>query len=322
MTAIFSEKINSVGSLPEITQFQAVVINRLQVLLKWAVSDNLGSSYNINDYNFFIQRSYTDISEEDAYEEFTEPLEGITEYLDEPQSLVSLWRRIYYRLRMVHKVTLEEQILGPIGIHENAVPTQHALAMIHRHNMYLERFPVGSLTFAFIQRQWGQRCSCWNPVRSRSDDTECLLCAGTGWYFPFNLVPIKSYICLNPDVELVDHADFEIEEDDKHAWASNYPDFKKRDIIIVPGKNNSMYRVKNKKWLAQERNEIGIVQALHLTNVCMTEPDRELLHVNINDIKEYMDISWMHSRKTYFGCRTGLPDKPIKKDHGKKYYEK
>lgn len=316
---LLTEKVSSEGNIPEIARFQAVVINRYQVLLEWAVSENVGSSYDINDYEFFLHRSFSDV---DEFEEFTESLNGITEYLDEPQSLISTWRRIFYKLRIRHKASGEEDLVGPVSIHEVNVPTQHVMAMIHRHNMFLERFPVGSLCYAWTQRQWGSRCSCWNPVTSMSDDTQCVRCAGTGWYFPYLSIPVQTYICLNPDVELLQIMDWEVEQDEKHCWCSNYPDFKRRDVILVPGKNNSLYRVHNKKWLAQERNEIGVVQALHLVAIDQSEPEVESLGIDVSNIKEYMSIAWNHSRKTYFGCRTGLPDKDIKRDHGKKYYER
>jgi hypothetical protein len=316
---LFVEQVKSDSNIPQITRLQTVAINKNQVLIQWAVSDNIGSNYNINDYEFYLQRSFSDT---DEFDELTEALEGITEYLDEPQTLARRWSRIFYKLRVKHKNSGEEQLFGPVSIHENsASPSQHMIAAIQRHNMYLERLPVGSLSFSFIQRQWGQRCSCWSPIRGRSDDSSCLMCAGTGWYYPYSSIPIKSYIALNPDIELIKQMDFEVEADEKHAWASNYPDFKKRDIIIVPGKNNSIYRVSNKRWLGQERNEIGVVQGIHLVPLEWDEPEKNILNVSIDEIKDYMEVIWGNSKKTYFGCRTGLPSKEIKRDHGKTYYE-
>ena len=307
-------RVNSQGFIPEFDQFQAVVINNVQVYLKWGVNESSGALYDINDYLFYIQRSHSEIEQ---FEEVSEALVGVTVWLDEPPSLLSKWRKIFYKLRVVHPASGEELILGPISIHEHSMPTAHCIAMIKRHNMYLSRFPVGSLVYAYIQRQWGSRCRCWNVVRGRSDNDKCTLCLGTGWMYPYNETPIRLYVNLNPDVEITQIADFEIERDERQGWCGNFPDFKRRDVILVPGKNNSMYRIENKKWIAQERSEIGIVQAIHLIPFAPTDPEASILNLsnNVNEIEQYMDIVWANSRKTYFGCRSGLPSIEISREH-------
>jgi len=307
-------RTNSEGFIPEFTQFQAIVINNIQVYLRWGVAETIGASFDINDYKFYVQRSHSDV---DEFDEVTEALIGNTTWLDEPPSLLSMWRRVFYKLRIVHIASSEEMLLGPISIHEHSMPTAHCIAMIKRHNMYLERYPVGALAYAFIQRQWGSRCRCWNPIRGRSDNEKCTLCMGTGWMYPYNTTPIKFYINLNPDVEIIQMLDQEVERDEKQSWTSNFPDFKRRDVILVPGKNDSLYRVENKKWIAQERAEIGIVQAMHLVPFKPTDPESEVLNLSndLAEVESYMDIVWSNSRKTYFGCRSGLPSVATSREH-------
>lgn len=307
-------RTNSQGYIPEIVQFQAVVINNVQVYLRWGIDESVGALFDINDYEFYIHRSHSDVAE---FDEVSDALTGITIWLDEPPSLLSWWRRIFYKLRIVHPSSGEEALIGPISIHEHSMPTPHVIAMIKRHNMYLERFPVGSLAYAYIQRQWGSRCRCWNYVRGRSDNDKCPICMGTGWMYPYNDIPVKFYTSLNPDVEILQMMDYEVERDERQGWTSNYPDFKRRDVILVPGKNDSLYRVENKKWIAQERSEIGVVQTMHLVPFKPTDPEAEALNLSrdLSKVDEYMDITWSHSRKTYFGCRAGLPNVYTSREH-------
>jgi len=293
-------------NIPELEQFQCAVINRHQVMLRWGVSNIIGSDFDIDDYTFIILRGFTDVGE---FDEVTNELTGITEYLDEPESLFSLWRKMFYKLRMTHTPSGDTAEFGPISIHENSVPSQVASEIIRRHLMMLEKFPVGSLSYFFPQRQWGSRCTCWNPVRGRPNDEKHTLCMGTGWMYPYAETPTKFYGSMSPTVEIIQMADFELEIEDKQFWTVNYPDFKKRDVVLVPGLNGGMYRVENKKWIAAESGEIGVIQMIHLKPVEFSSPEQKQLNLT-NDlaaIRDYMDIVWARSRKTWFGCRTGLP---------------
>jgi len=296
--------ISSSGTvnIPDITRFQAVVVNKFQVLLRWGVSEAVGQSYDINNFSFTVLRSHSDSGE---FEEATVEMDGITEYLDQPQSLFSMWRRIFYKLRVKHKQSNEVSEFGPISIHENTVPSAHGAEIIRRHALLLEKYPVGALMYAFPQRQWGSRCYCWSPVRSRPSNDNHETCMGTGWIYPYSSVPVKFYGSLNPTNEILQIADYEVELDDRHFWTINYPDLKKRDAVLIPGLNNSLYRVHHKKWIASERAEVGILQLVHLTPIDPSEPEQKTLNLsgNLQDVRDYMDVVWNNSRKTYFGSR-------------------
>lgn len=304
----FYNTTESTGEIPHPNQFQSVVINPRQVLIRWGFPESTGSSFNINNYSFTILRSH---AEEENYQEVSSPMTGIYEWLDQPQSLQSRWRRIFYKLKIVHVPSSQELTVGPISMHEAHTPSRIALRIIKDLNMLLEKFPVGIVAFAFQSRQEGGRCDCYDYVEQMADPN-CGECAGTGWSYPFAKVPIKFNLSLNADVEQVQLQDGEKEGDERSGWTTNYPDFKKRDCIYVPAKR-MVYRVIGKQWLAQENAIVGIKQALRLTPVNYDSAEYCQLNLsnNLNEIRDYLDVTWDKGNKTYFGCRTGRPLQPL-----------
>lgn len=301
---------SSDGEIPDIESLQAVVINGFQVLVKWKFNENTGSSFDLANYGFTVLRSF---SEDDGdFMEVSEEVVDIDEWLDMPQSLMDRWRRYYYKLKVRHIPSGETRTFGHVSIHEMYTPSRISIAIINRFNMYLEKFPVGVLAFAFISRQDGGRCDCWDYVEAQASDAHCPFCLGTGFSIPFSNVPVRFYLGINPDVEQSMVNDGEKDGDDRNGWTTNYPDLKKRDIVYIPGKNNGLYRVVSKQWVAQERAVVGIKQAIRLTPIDRDSPEFSKFNMSndLDQIREYMEIVWKHGQKTYFGCRTGLPIQP------------
>lgn len=296
------------GNIPRISRFQAQVINPNQVIVVWSFENGLGSNFNVNDFDFSVLRGHSEIED---FVEVSSPMEGVYEWIDQPQSLQSAWRRIFYKLKVVHRVSGDESIIGPISMHENMTPSMIALRIINDFNMLLANFPVGVEAFAFISKLNGGRCSCYDYVEQMSTNPRCEYCFGTGWNYPYSKIPVKINIGLNADTEIVTIDDGEKEGDERSFWTTNWPDFKKNDCIYVPSKR-MVYRVVKKQWLSQESAVVGIKQGLRVTPVGYETQEYKQLNLshNLDEIKDYLDVTWTKGGKTYFGCRTGLPLQP------------
>lgn len=303
----FYNTAKSTGEIPHVSQLQAQVINPQHVLVRWSFPENTGSSFDINSYGFTILRGH---AEEEDFVEVSSEMAGVYEWIDQPQSLQNRWRRIFYKLKVRHISSNQEMTFGPVSIHESYTPSLIALRVINDMNMLLSKFPVGMIAYAFQSRQDGGRCECFDLVEQMSDP-HCVYCMGTGFNYPFAKIPIKFHLSMNSDVEQVGMQDSEVEGDERNAWTTNFPDFKKRDCIYIPSKR-MVYRVVGKQWVAQESAIVGIKQGLHLTPVTYDSEEYRQLNLanNLQDIRDFLDVTWSKGNKTYFGCRTGLPLQP------------
>lgn len=151
----------------------------------------------------------------------------VYEYVDVTPDLISWWRRYYYR---VVATTPAGDVASAIRTWETN-PRPHELAIIERHDFVL-RFFQGTPSFAFVERTADSaRCVCWNPTTSRTNDSRCTICLGTGRQHPY-FEPIPFFVDYNPDEKMVSISNFgEMHQKEKDCWFSAYPQIKPRDII-------------------------------------------------------------------------------------------
>lgn len=299
-------QINRNG-IPPLSQLQALPLNRFQVLIRWKVSPDVGSSHDISDYDFEILRSH---SANDGFEPIVDPVRGATEWLDTPPSIDDRWIRIYYKLKVTDKSDPEKTYtFGPVSTQEGYGPTLEALYIIDQLNGLLHCRPVGHVAFAYIKASWGSRCDCWNYMAQRSNDDNCLNCAGTGWMYPYSSMPIRFLLGINPRTEIVGGGDHEAHQDDRSCWATNYPDLKKGDIVHIPSENNTIYRVEGKQWVAEERG-FGVRQAFRLIPVGIDSPLYELIQMDAEEAGNYLDAIWGMTLNSHFGTSGVNPDVP------------
>ena len=302
-----SDPVVSFGIIPNINTFQCVVINRYQVYIKWSLHD-CHSQVDLDQYNFTVLRSFSE-NEED-FEEVSGPMQGVEEWLDQPQDLQRRWRKTFYKLKVEHIDSGEIKMFGHISLHEIYTPSMITLAVIDRLNLYLQKMPVGVIAYMWKAKEEGGRCNnCFDHIRGKSIDTDCPFCYGTGWIYPYSKVPIRFYLGVNPVVEATSIANVPEEGDQRSGWTTNFPDLTAKDIVYIPSSPNTIYRVIQKKWLAQERSIIGIKQAFVLSPIDRNKPEFDSFNMSrdLSEINDYLDICWNSGRKTYFGCRTGLP---------------
>lgn len=181
---------------------------------------------------FRVERSLSPMFTEGEFEILVEGIPGVTgelvyEYDDITPNLFSFWRRYYYR---VVATTLTREITSAIRTWETN-PRTHELAIIERHDFAL-KYLQGTPAFAFVERTTGAaHCVCFNPTTSRTSDSRCTLCLGTGKQRPF-FEPIPFYVDFNPDEKLVSISNLgERQTKQKDCWFSAYPQIKPGDII-------------------------------------------------------------------------------------------
>lgn len=201
------------------------------VLVCW---DLVTQHSGLDAVRFRIERS---LSPQFAADEFTEIAADIPatpnlfsyEYDDITPNLFSFWRKYYYRV--VATQGDGREVASDARTWETN-PRTHELAIIERHDFvlkYLQGMPV----FAFVERTAeAAPCICWNPTTSRSTDSRCTLCLGTGKQRPY-FEPIHFYADFNPDEKLVSISNFgERQPKQKDCWLSAYPHVKPGDVIL------------------------------------------------------------------------------------------
>lgn len=201
------------------------------VLVSW---DLVTQHSGLDRTTFRIERS---LSPQFTAGEFTEIAANIPaspgllsyEFDDITPNLFSFWRRYYYRV--VATAAGDPEVSTTIRTWETN-PRPHELAIIERHDLVLKVLQ-GTPVFAFVERTTeGTFCICWNPTTSRSSDSRCTLCLGTGKQRPF-FEPIHFYADFNPDEKLVSISNFgERQAKQKDCWISAYPQLKPGDIIL------------------------------------------------------------------------------------------
>lgn len=299
------------NGVPPLAQLQAMVISRYQVMVRWSVTEDVGANYDLNNYNFTLLRS-TDSTQ--AFEEVTGAVQGITEILDAPPYIGERWQRIYYKVRVTDRSNPSKTYdFGPASIHEGYGPSLEALYMIEQMNLLLANRPVGHLAYAYIKQSWGPRCNCWNYVAERSDDDNCLSCAGTGWAYPHSELPVRFHLALNAAVEKQQQADFKDHMDDRSVWTTNYPDFKSGDIIHIPSQNNTFYIVDGKQSISSVRGYC-VRQAMRLHALDRDHPAYEKYALDPTEAGVYMDLIWNATEESHFGNATFNPTPGVNRE--------
>lgn len=190
----------------------------------------------MGNVTFSVERSLSPSFPEDEFEVLASGIVGVPGqmvyvYNDVTANLYSFWRRYFYRIR----ATGSDGVFVSRGQTWETSPRTHELAIIERHD-YVLRYLQGAPSFAFIERTTdAPRCICVDPVTSRSSESDCVLCLGTGFQRPF-FDPIPFYVDYNPDAKLVQISLLgEMQANQKDCWFSAYPILKPADIIYEVG---------------------------------------------------------------------------------------
>lgn len=196
---------------------------------------------DITEYDFYVLRSG---GQSGPYTVVGGPLVDQYIWRDNRAKDGSLWAPYYYRIRVVHRSSGNEQDYGERtpeetqdgtdigGVSRNAPPPADALESIYRMRLLLDRF--GRDIFLFQRRVFGQRCpDCWDEIKSVRTISNCRTCYDTGFVAGF-FRPIATRVLNANNPNKADYPDAEMRKQpaQKSFRFSAYPEVKPRDVVI------------------------------------------------------------------------------------------
>lgn len=223
--------------------------------IQWSIKKTLEPP---SQFQFFVERSG---APNGPFKEIAGPLDN-TSFIDTTVNRFSKNREIFYRVKVVDKITLEESLTtdsdaapfvsdwdedrnrgavsafeefvsGALSIHfarEDLV----RMEIIRRNNLLLRRF-TGTITAILKMRTFGQRCDkCWDPILRRSVTSFCPNCWGTGFtggYFD----QIDQFVDfdIEPKITRIEVRG-EIQDIDDNANTTNFPLLSPGDLLVRP----------------------------------------------------------------------------------------
>ena len=158
-------------------------------------------------------------------------------FRDFSPNLLHEWRKLFYRIRVVHKPTSEEQIFGPTAL----LPEPDLIALeIQRQEDVLLREFTGRRAWIYPVRTFGPKCLCYDKISGRRTRTGCLNCFDTGYMGGYHR-PIEFYIQIDPEADSPSNTNVAGERHEKNTSARciNFPPAKPKDVII---------EAENRRW--------------------------------------------------------------------------
>lgn len=197
------------------------------LVVSWSIKPTVE---NVGDYTFSVYRSN---SPDGPFKQIAGPLVNVFVYKDPSVNLKSRWRKYYYKVKVdPENDPLYSPWIGP-GFKRDQ-PDVIAREIVRRNELLLRQF-VGIDAQVYIRKTWGQRCcECWDPIKQRKLQSNCLVCYNTGFVDGF-FAPIPIKINFSPSPEMIRQANFEQQPDATDAWMSNFPQISPGDVIIEDG---------------------------------------------------------------------------------------
>ncbi len=195
--------------------------------LFWEVESYARSSDIITAYDFYVLRSE---SPEGPFDVLAGPFQDQYVFRDFSPNLIHKWRKLYYKLRIVHRPTQEEQIVGSASL--IAEPDLIALEVQRQEDVLFRQF-VGRRCWLFPVRTFGEKCTCFDRTLNRPTRSNCLMCFDTG-YIGGYLRPIEFYLQFDPDAKNPSPTAIigETQPRNTSARAISFPPIKPKDVII------------------------------------------------------------------------------------------
>lgn len=222
----------------------------------WQIAD---TDEDLTEYTFRVKRSE---SPEGPFEYISPALTETFSFRDDTVDLYSLWRIFYYQVEAVHVPTgtIGESYVGYLGVRPDLVAME-----LSRLYQVLLQSEIGLPVLILKRRTTGPSCPfCFDPVRKRSTDSDCLVCLGTAQYRGGFLLPIGTFINTSPSTKVVRVSNVSETEPSQKAFdMAGYPLMNAGDVIVDP--ENRRYRVNE----VRNRSKRGFVhrQVLQVTEL-------------------------------------------------------
>lgn len=200
----------------------------------------LGSDlqHEIYDYDFYVLRSEAGAG---PYVQLGGPFRDVYSFRDISAELLHKWRQLYFKIRVVHRVTGEEKTFGPASSLEPE-PDLIAAEIIRQEDMLFREF-VGRRCILYPARTFGPACSCYDVVTGRKTRSACRLCFGTGWLQGF-MSPVEVFVQIDPFPKNSEVSSLqERQPNNTTARMISFPPVSPNDILIES--ENRRWRVRS-----------------------------------------------------------------------------
>ena len=259
----------------KVTKFITRTFDLDHVDLYWEIEDITDVNDVITAYDFYMLRSE---SPEGPFDTIAGPFNDQYHFRDAEPNLLHKWRKLFYKLRVVHKPTSEEEFFGSTGLFSE--PDLIALE-IQRQEDILFREHAGKRCFLFPIRTFGARCFCWDANLGRRTRSKCPTCYDVGFLGGF-LSPIECWVQIDPNPDSPSLTAMQGESQPKNTSARliAYPPFKPKDILVEST---------NKRWRVVTANRTERLRAAvhqELTLHAVVPGDIEFsLPINLADLE-------------------------------------
>jgi hypothetical protein len=194
----------------------------------WSVDDTYE---DVRDYEFYVERA------EAEYGPFHSLAGPIVDKYSVRDATVrgqhGFYRNYYYRIRVRHAATADEQVFPKdgSGINLAAEPDLIALEMARQRRIKLEEL-AGRRVWVFPRKTSGQRCSCVDRVTQRQTRANHAPCYDTGWVGGFNTPIQTSALIASPDETNIHYSQIDANLENTVGSFPNFPELFEGDIIV------------------------------------------------------------------------------------------
>lgn len=219
-----------------------------------------GDRHEIYDYAFYVLRAGD--SPMGPYEVLGGPFIDQYSFRDVQVSLLHKWRQYFYKVKVVHLPTGEEEEFGPEASDEPE-PDIVCAEIIRNEDMLLREF-IGRKCWLFPVRTFGPRCSCFDATLGRTTRSNHGPCFGTGFLSGF-MSPVEIFAQVDPNSKGFQAMAVpgEMHQGDTTGRMSAFPPAKPRDILVES--ENTRWRVM--KVVPTERLRATVHQELTLHEI-------------------------------------------------------
>lgn len=216
----------------QVTKIIVRSFNLDQLDVFWEISpiaapQDASRPHEIYDYDFYILSSEAALG---PYNIVGGPFRDVYSFRDNKVHLLHKWRQYYYKIRVKHRTSDEEQEFGPASSLEPE-PDLIAAEIIRQEDI-LFRELVGRKCVLYPARTFGPSCSCFDPYTNRRTRSQCKLCFGTGWLGGF-MSPVEVYVQIDPFPKYAQSTSLqEVQPSDTVGRMISFPPVAPRDILI------------------------------------------------------------------------------------------
>jgi len=190
--------------------------------------------HEIFDYDFYVLRSEAALG---PYDQIAGPLRDQYNLRDITVSLLHKWRQYFYKIRVVNRVTSEEETFGPASSTEPE-PDLIAAEIIRQEDMLFREF-AGRSCILFPARTFGPVCFCYDTVTKKVTRSGCKTCFGTGWLGGF-MAPVQVFVQIDPYPKISSKSALqERQPGDTAGRMISFPPVSPNDILVES---------ENKRW--------------------------------------------------------------------------